>query len=519
MDIISSFFDATGFVPRAQCGNWTRLLIALHNVSDFLIWTAYLAIPIVLVAIAWKRHRNLPFQNLFWLFGLFIVMCGTTHMMEIVMFYWPLYRLAGAIKLITALVSWGTVFALLKVVPEALKMKGPAEFEQEIALRTQELRDSEEHFRLLVEGLRDYALVLLDTEGRIIHWNVGAERILGYTASEIVGQPLTQFYAADELAQKYAGYILETAAVTGRFEEEGWRLRKDGSRFWAHITTVALYDEREQLRGFSRVTRDITERKQTEEQIKQLNASLEQRVQERTAELKAANEELAATNHELEAFSYTVSHDLRAPLRAIDGFSGILLEDYAERLPADGQDYLTDIRRNTQKMGMLVDDLLTFSRLNRQLLNRQKVDMTEMVRQCLQDLRAMQTDRNVEIQLHDLPTSDADPALLKQVWMNLLSNALKYTGKKESAQIEIGSHAAPEGTIYFVRDNGIGFNMAYAGKLFGVFERLHRAEDYEGTGVGLAIVQRIVQRHGGRVWAEAESEKGATFYFTLSPQK
>jgi signal transduction histidine kinase len=225
--------------------------------------------------------------------------------------------------------------------------------------------------------------------------------------------------------------------------------------------------------------------------------------------------QLEAANKELEAFSYSISHDLRAPLRAMDGFSRILVEEYAAQLPAEAQRYLGLVRGNAQQMGHLIEDLLTFSRLSRSPLNKQTVDTKEVVKQVLADLRSEQDGRNVEVTFGDLPTCQADPALLKQVWVNLLSNAFKFTQRCEDTHIEIGTKQTGNETIYFVKDNGVGFDMQYVNKLFGVFQRLHRAEDYEGTGVGLAIVQRIVHRHGGCAWAEAEVDKGATFFFTL----
>jgi signal transduction histidine kinase len=262
--------------------------------------------------------------------------------------------------------------------------------------------------------------------------------------------------------------------------------------------------------------------------IRKLNEELEQRVLERTGQLEAANKEL-------EAFSYSVSHDLRAPLRGIDGFSRILLDEETAQLSEQAKNYLQLIRDNTQQMGRLVDDLLAFSRLSRQPITTQQVDVTKLVGQCLDELLEEHEERRMDITVGDLPVCRADRSLLKQVWINLLSNALKYTRRRDKVLIEVGGQMAvgqtfpsasagknacpteaPAGTlIFFVKDNGVGFDMRYASKLFGVFQRLHRAEDYEGTGVGLAIVQRIIHRHGGRVWAEAKPNEGATFYFSL----
>lgn len=244
-------------------------------------------------------------------------------------------------------------------------------------------------------------------------------------------------------------------------------------------------------------------------------AKLEAEMFTSSERLQEANRLLEAANKELESFSYSVSHDLRTPLRTIDGFSQAVIDDFGEQLPDEGKRYLHIIREGAQRMGALIDALLTLSRLSRTPLQIQKVETSALVRDLLDALIAQAKDRKIECVVRHLPDCEADPTLLRQIWSNLLSNALKYTRHRASTRIEVGSEASAEGDIFFVRDNGAGFDMRYADKLFGAFQRLHRAEDYEGTGVGLAIVQRLIHRHGGHIQAEAAVDQGATFSFSL----
>jgi light-regulated signal transduction histidine kinase (bacteriophytochrome) len=274
------------------------------------------------------------------------------------------------------------------------------------------------------------------------------------------------------------------------------------------INARQVFSKGGEPKGICVSIQDVSEVRRARETMQRINVELEERVQRRTRELEAAN-------RELEAFSYSVSHDLRSPLRALEGYARILLEEHAPAFEPEAQEYVRDIRRNATKMGQLIDDLLAFSQLSRKSIEMRTVTPVSIIRHILNEFRAEQEARQIAVVVGDLPPCHADFALLKQVWINLLSNAFKYTRKRASPRIEIGSHEQTGELVYFVRDNGAGFDMTYADKLFGVFQRLHKAADFEGTGVGLAIVQRIVHRHGGRVWAEAVVNQGATFYFTL----
>jgi PAS domain S-box-containing protein len=480
-----------------------------------------------------------------------------------------------------------------------------------------EIANGEERFRLLVDSVKDYAILMLDPRGVVTTWNKGAERIKGYSAGEIIGRHFSQLFSQEDVAQGKPQHQLAVAVAEGRFGDAGWRIRKDGTRFWAEVVITPIYGNDGKLSGFGKVTRDASASRKAEQKFKDLleaapdaiiivnqswkvifvNAQAEKlfgytrdeiighafeellpthlhaghrlrreqflvtpnvrpkldgvnicglrkngtefpfefglnllqteegmvvlcaihditerKQYERT--LQEKNIQLQAAVNELDAFSYSVSHDLRTPLRAIDGFSRILLKYHAAELTPEPREYLQAVHDNTVQMGHLVDDLLAFARVNRTQISKREVPTRSLVDQVLRELQQRTDARRVAVSVGELPAVWGDPALLKQVFVNLIDNAFKYSSKRDDAAIEIGTRDIDGEQVFFVRDNGVGFDMQYADQLFGVFQRLHRAEDFEGTGVGLAIVQRIIQRHGGRIWAEAAVDQGATFYFT-----
>jgi PAS domain S-box-containing protein len=359
------------------------------------------------------------------------------------------------------------------------------------------LRESEVRTRVQIDQVTDYAIFMLDTSGLVTSWNMGAERIIGYTREEILGRHMSVFYTPEELSHNRPTTLTRAAVTQGSVQDVGWRVRKDGTRFWADVTLTALYDDAGNLCGFSKVTRDATSRWLAEEQARRHAL------------------DLAVANRELESFSYSVSHDLRTPLRAIDGFARILLETSAAHLDARDLRYLDRIRKSSQQMGQLIDDLLNLAHISRSHLRRERLDLSALAEEIADDLRARQPDRHVEFAIAPDLIAHGDSGLLRTVMLNLMQNAWKFSSKHPSARIEVGSRYERGGYVYFVRDNGAGFDMAYSAKLFGAFQRLHDADEFEGTGIGLATVQRIIHHHGGRVWAEGEVERGATFYFTV----
>lgn len=373
-------------------------------------------------------------------------------------------------------------------------------------LAEEALRQSEERFRQIIESIRDYSIVMLDPTGRIVSWNPGAQRINGYLAEEIIGQSFARFYPPAAVRNSAPERELQEASATGRYEEEGWRVRKDGTLFWANVVVSVVRNRQQELVGFVKVTRDLTARRESEDRIHQLNTNLQ-----------LQNARLEVANKELESFSYSVSHDLRAPLRHIDGFATLLSKHAAETLDDKGRRYLSVISESAQRMGRLIDDLLTFSRMGRAQMAPAELDHDQLVHDIL---RESQFERQPAInwQIAPLPRVNADAAMLRQVWLNLIDNAVKYSSRSPSPRIEIGSVPQPDNPaehVFFVRDNGVGFEMKYAAKLFGVFQRLHADSEFQGTGIGLANVRRIISRHGGRTWAESAPGSGATFYFSL----
>ena len=368
------------------------------------------------------------------------------------------------------------------------------------------LRMANSFLDAIVENIPSMIFVKEAKTLRFARINKAEEEFLGIARSVLVGKTDYDFFPAAE-ADFFTAKdreVLEKKGVVNVFEEQ---LTTNGVTRILRTRKIGLRDAEDRPQYLVGISDDITEEKRTEEAIRDLNASLAMRASQ-----------LEAANQELESFSYSVSHDLRAPLRAIDGFTRIFEEDYGSAVDDEGRRLLTVIRDNSKRMGMLIDDLLSFSRLGRQQLSTQRVDMNALVTEAVAEIRNAGSYDVDAVSIPTLPGVSADPVLLRQVWINLLSNALKYSSTRPAPKIEVGFSppADAQGQMtYFVKDNGVGFDMRYYAKLFGVFQRLHSAGEFPGTGVGLAIVHRVVVRHGGKVWAEGEIDQGATFFFSL----
>jgi PAS domain S-box-containing protein len=544
MQFLRDLLFPGGFMPHGYCYLWTPRLIGLHVASDSLIALSYFSIPLTLLHIARKR-RDIPFSWMFLCFGAFIVACGSTHLLEVWTIWFPSYWLAGGVKAATAAVSMVTAILLIGVTPRALALPGidwlmeinqrlsdeveqraraesslrrvSEDLEMRVAERTaelvavnQSLRESELRYRTIVEHAPEAIVVLDLASERFVDLNQNAEKLFGMTRNELlrVGPvEVSPPYQPDGRPSGEAAKAELQKALDFRTPRFEWTHRDSRGRdVPCEISLVRLpLSGRALVRGS---ILDISERKKSLDEIHRLNAELELRVKQRTAQLEAAN-------RDLESFTYSVSHDLRAPLRHVDGFSRILVDEFGSQLPPGALAHIDRVRKATAHMGHLVDDLLNLARVGRGTLKVVPTDLNRVVTETITALEADARGRKIDWRIGRLSTVECDPGLLRQVFSNLLGNAVKFTRPREMAVIEIGETQTDGGTEIFVRDNGVGFAMKYADKLFQVFQRLHGEDEFEGTGVGLAIVHRILQKHGGTIRAESSPGNGTAFFFSL----
>jgi PAS domain S-box-containing protein len=359
------------------------------------------------------------------------------------------------------------------------------------------LRQNEERFRLIVSNVKDYANIMLDTEGLIVSWNQGAERIKGYRAEEIIGQHFSRFYGAEDLRNGVPALELKQATETGRFEGEGWRVRKDGSRFLANIVITTLRDEKGRLRGFGKITRDITERRQAEEALMKT-----------MAELKRSNEELGQ-------FAYVASHDLQEPLRMVASYTQLLGQRYKGRLDSDADEFIGYAVDGCKRMQRLIQDLLSYSRAGTNLGTLRKVSVERTLEEAITNLQVTIKESGAVVTHDSLPAIVTDDSQVVQLFQNLIGNAIKYHSAEAPRVHVSATNNAGHEWIFSVRDNGLGIEPQYFEKIFMLFQRLHGQKEFEGTGIGLAMCRKIADRLGGRIWVESQPNLGSTFFFAL----
>ncbi len=395
---------------------------------------------------------------------------------------------------------------------EEFVLEANRDLEERVRERTAELFQSEQRYRLMVDAIQDHCIYFVDESGAVTEWTESAQRLHGFTRTQMIGKPYLRLLAVDNAGEDEVdpAQVLRLATAHGQWETRGWRLRDDGSRFWAHTVLTALRNEAGELQGLSCITRDMTAAKSLEDVMNDLNKELEKRVAERTQQLVAANKDL-------DVFSHMVSHDLRAPLRHISSFVTLLQEQLGEVNDPIAQQYLNSINKASKRMSLMIEGLLEYARLGRVAIEAQPVPLAPLLEGLISHLKQESQGRTIEwVVEDDLPVVRGDAMLLAQAFGNLLNNSVKYTRPREKAHIEIGWKINPVGgRTFYVHDNGVGFDLEKAHNLFVMFQRQHHSMDFEGTGTGLALSQRIIERHGGRIWAESAPGEGCTFYFTL----
>jgi PAS domain S-box-containing protein len=520
MEIWSRLFDNTGFIPRALCGAWTPGLIRLHNVSDFLIWTAYLAIPVVLVFFAYRRRKELPFRQVFLLFGIFILACGTTHLMDIILFYNPLYYLSGAIKLVTAAASWGTVLALTTIVPRALAMRTPEALEAEIEERKrveEELRRSEERFRSSFESASiGKALVALD--GRWIEANEALCQLVGYSEAELRERTFQDITHPSDLEADLSQLQEMLNGTIRSYNIEKRYIHKDGREVWALLSRSAVRDAEETPLYFISEIQGIDERKKAEDLQKQINDDLERRVQERTEELSHAKEEAERANLAKSEFLSRTSHELRTPMNAALGFAQILKMTELTEEQNESVEHILGSGRHLLK---IIDELLDIARIeqDQQSLSVEPVSVYDVVQEVLPLIQPLASENEIRLENDADRCRDhyvmADQQRLKQVFLNLLSNAVKYN--RERGSVVLSCEPTTNNRLRIsVRDTGQGIAPEYLDQLFIPFNRLGAERtDIKGTGLGLTLAKSLTEAMNGTLTIRSEVGKGSTFSVEL----
>jgi PAS domain S-box-containing protein len=543
---VSSSLLAVDYVPQRYVYLAHPWLIWSNVTMDALIAASYIVIVACLFWVLARLSRFPEIHSLLWVFiafGLFIGACASTRVMDVLNLWWPLYRLSVVVKVVCAASSVATAILFAKGVPQLTRgihqilaklaiaqqayasgvverEQAQAQFRSSQALQAEQLHQSREALEdqsLMLRSVLDSmaeGLIAANEQGKFLLWNPAAERLIGLGGANLPPDQWSEHYSvyfADKVTPVPPGQTPLERAIRGETVHCEIFLRNPQREreIWLEITGSPLHGKDGALRGGVAAFRDITQRKADELVIRTLNNELEGKIVKRTEQLEIAN-------RELEAFSYSVSHDLRTPLRHIAGFTRILVNEFGAKMTGEAPQHLQRIEGAVRRMELLLDSLLNMAVLRRKPLKPSHTELNPLIAEVIAVLASECEGRQVEWRIGELPALECDPILMSQVFQNLLSNALKYSCGRTPAVIEVDSIQQPDKpVIILVRDNGAGFEMKYARKLFGMFQRLHTESEFAGTGVGLATVHRIIQKHGGNIWAEAEPDHGATFYFSL----
>jgi PAS domain S-box-containing protein len=520
---IRRFFSTDGFMPHGHCYLWQPTIVWTMAISDFLIALAYLYISLTLYTLI--RKIRLPFTGIFLAFGIFIGACALTHALEVYTLWIPAYWVAALIKVTTAVASVATGLLLHRLFPKIVAM---AQESKQSGHRRQELEKAEERFRIVVESVKDYAIFMLEPDGRVATWNDGAKRIKGYEAKEILGQPFSKFYLPEDVRAGKPAHELKQAAENGQFEDEALRIRKDGSPFWANVVITPYRDSSGKIRAFSKVIHDITERKLAEGRLHKAYGELENRVKQRTVELNLALKESKDAVRSRDEFLSIASHELKTPLTSLALQVQMLSSDlegsggghvYSISNPSKFRTSINICKSQSMKLEVLLEELLDLTRvrLGRLVLNKTKLKLSTTVEEVVYKMGTEYGLGNSSLFSLNLDNSVVgywDPVRVEQIVTNLLSNAIKYGAGKP---IRISTCLSPSGeqAILEVEDQGMGISENMHEKIFERFERAISSRNVSGFGLGLYITRQIVEAHGGQIFLRSELEKGSLFTVTL----
>lgn len=496
-------FDTSPYPPRWHCGDWSPAIGWLHICSDVAIWSAYVAIPIALIFFT-RKKSSLPFKGLLLLFSAFIISCGFSHLLEAAVFWWPAYGLLGVIKFVTAIVSIVTVGALAIVIPEALNFRSPAQLEEEVRMRTHELDLAKQQAMMIIEA-SPAGMVMIDREGKIVMVNAMVERMFGYDRAEMINQTvemlLPERFRAAHPGQREAFFASPKVREMGAGRDLYGR-RSDGQEFPLEIGLNPVQSEGG-LFVLSAIV-DISERQK-----------MERKIEEHTEELATLNDALLKSNQDLQQFASVASHDLQEPLRKISSYCQLLREECGENISEDALHYINVAIDGAERSKVLINDLLSFSRITTRGKPLGPTDAGDCAQAALANLEMAIEETSAQVTVEPLPVVIADRSQLVLMFQNLINNALKYRGEA-APQVHIGGRETEDCYEFFVKDNGIGIEPQYYERIFEIFQRLHNRRQYSGTGIGLALCKRIIERFGREIWVDSTPGAGSTFFFTLN---